>query len=143
MPIGSLNVGRDVTVNISYNNRNIVWSNVLSFEAREVMHEVLSQSLNGIVYPVNIPAYWEGAIELDRADSSVDDFFSTYEATYFSGATVPDAIIIETITNPDGSTSQFTYSGVMFRLDQAGEFRENDLVKMRISFRASLRKQNV
>lgn len=141
MPIGSLNVGRDVSLVYQSNGQNLAFARVLSFEAREVMHEVLSQGIDGVVYPVNIPAYWEGAIELDRADSSVDDFFSSYEATYFSGNTVPDSTIVETITNPDSSVTKFTYTKVMFRLDQSGEFRENDLVKMRISFRASKRKQ--
>ncbi len=65
--------------------------------------------IDGIVDFLELPQGWEGSIEVERADNTLDDYFAALEANYYSGKNITTATITETIQEPNGSISQYRY----------------------------------
>lgn len=143
MPVNSFNVGRDVSFNIyDTNSQSIVsFSIVTGIDRKAEMSEVKVKGIDGIVRHAFIPDGWRGTIEVDRADASVDNWFAYLEELYFSGRNVLGGNIQETITEVDGSISQWIYDRVAFKLTDAGAFKGDSAVKMKIEFAGSRRRR--
>ena len=76
---------------------------------------------------------------VDRSNSAVDDYFAQLESNYYAGLTIGAAQITETITEVNGGITQYRYTGVMLKLDDAGELSGENLVKQKMSWCASKR----
>ena len=142
MPVNSFNVGRDIAFAIYDNNQQAIvsFSIVTGFERKQEMKEIKVDGLDGVVRYAFLPNGWKGSIEIDRANNSVDRFFATMEALYYSGANVLGGTIQETITEADGTITQFRYERVAFHLSEAGNWKGDAAVKMKIEIAASFRK---
>jgi hypothetical protein len=119
----------------------VTFNNLTEFESKQIVAEPKSWPLNGPPIFLMIPDGWDGSFDLDRADSNADSFFASQEALYYAGFPIVSATINETIANPDGSLSQFMYVGVVLTLEDAGKKKGDDLVKMKVKFKASTRTQ--
>jgi hypothetical protein len=137
--INSVNVGRDVTVNLVSGSTGIVPLNITtSFDAKPTYDKRTSRPMNGRPIFLPIPAGWDGTFELDRQDPTLDDFFAALDAGYFNGQGVQASTINETIVNAvDGSVSVYQYVGVMLTFDQPGKKAADDMIKMTVGFQAS------
>jgi len=67
----------------------------------------------------------------------VDNYFATLESQYYAGANQLPGTIYETISEPDGSLTQWRYTGVVLKLEKAGEFSGDKKVEQSVSFMAS------
>jgi hypothetical protein len=140
MPYANFSLGKDVVLDV------ITPSGVLQlpatttgFESKPVYKREKSSPLNGINLEVPIPAGWEGSITLDRQNSAIDDFFAQQEAGYYAGQNVLQATITETISEASGAISQYRYTNVALRFDEAGKKTGDSKIQQTIGFFASQR----
>lgn len=144
MPINNYNTGRDLSVNFTLPGGNlgsVIFSNVTSWEARQRTKMVESHGIDGLNRFQEIPTGWEGSLEIDRATQNMDVALSTIENLYFAGQPVPASSITETIQEPLGGTTQWLYTGVMFKFAEHGKWQGDNKVTQRMDWVASERKQ--
>src|SRR5262249_43238712 len=82
---------------------------------------------------------WSGSFMFDRQDSAVDDYIAQLEADYFLGIQHPGSTITETITEVNGSVTQYRYTRCVFKLSDAGSWKGDSTVKMALDFMAERR----
>ena len=140
MPMNGFNVGRDITLNIvGWDGAIMDFSLLTSFDRKQATHHVQVKGIDGIVRHLEIPDGWSGSLDYERQDSKIDTYFAGLEQAYYDGVNIKGATITETIVDSDGSVSQFRYTGVMFKLDDAGAAKGDDTIKEKISWSASRR----
>ncbi len=100
--------------------------------------EIESRPLNGARIRANIPDGWRGTITYDRTDGRMDRYFAFRERMFHAGGNLPPCTIVETITEADGSVSQYRYVDVSPTFN-AGQARTNEKVEQTISWTASRR----
>jgi hypothetical protein len=141
MPIGGKSVGRDLSFTITTLNGplNITPDLVGSYTANPetVWKEWLP--ITGIEEDVVLPLRWGGTIDLIRKGPLIDQFWALFEAAYYNGVSVQPSVMIETIQEPDGSTTQWSYINTLFRLTKAGDWKGNEFVMQTLEWRAARR----
>lgn len=83
------------------------------------------------------PDGWEGSFSIDRFDSGIEDHFIALDEAYYRGENTYGGTIQETINNPDGSVSQYRYTGVELNLTSVGDRSPDDEVAYTVEFMAS------
>lgn len=141
--INGVNVGRDVTLSVVQPSGGTLSIDITtSFDSRARYDRRRTRPLNSAPISVPIPDGWEGTFEIERINSTVEQFFALIESGYFNGQGIASGSISETILNAsDGSTSTFQYTKVMFMLEDAGRKQADDVIKIRIAWEASRRTQ--
>lgn len=140
MPMNGFNVGRDVTLQIFGSNGTIQqWATLTGFDKKQETVHVQSKGMDGVIRHLELPSGWSGSIMLDRSNSNVDDYFAQLESNYYSGLNVPAAQITETITEVTGATTQYRYTGVMMKLDDAGHSAGENILSQKVSWACSKR----
>ena len=141
MPITGINIGKDIVVSIADNNGFVTVNRVKNWNAVQKTNKRESIALDGINRHMNIPIGWEGSFEMERISPDVDIYLANLELTYQNGGTIPPLTITETITEADGSITQFQFQECVIQLDSAGTWAGDDYVTQKMSFSASFRKQ--
>lgn len=141
MPMNGFTVGRDISLQIFGQNGGLVatFATITNFNAKQNTVHVQSKGIDGVIRHLYLPDGWEGAIGVDRSSSAVDDYFAQLESNYYSGVTIGAAQITQTITEVTGGLTQYRYVGVMLKLDEAGDYAGENLVKQKLSWCASKR----
>lgn len=139
MPVNGFTIGRDVAVDINMPQGPVRFSNVTGFEAKPMQSGIESKGLDGTDRFGTIPGGWQGSIDIDRANANVDIVFDQLEVLYYSGQNVPAGSITETITEPDGSITQWRYIGVAWTYEEHGSFQGDQKVSQKASWKASRR----
>lgn len=140
MPMNGFSVGRDISLNlIGYDGAIHSFGLQTHFDARMMTNKVAIKGLDGVVRYLEIPDGWDGTFTYVKQDDQLDAYFASLEAAYYAGANVPASSITETIENPDGSYSQYRFTGVMMRLDDAGAWAGDRDVTLKVSWCASRR----
>lgn len=133
-------VGRDVLIDITLSTGPLrLPSTTTGFDAKQETKEINSHGLDGVNRFAELPAGWKGTVEMDRSDSTIDDYFAQLEADYYAGKLTSPATITETISEANGTVSQYRYIGVVFKFAEAGKKRGDDKVMQSIAFSASKR----
>lgn len=141
MPVtNGFTVGRDISLDL-YTSRGPLPlpPTVTSFHAKPVYKTINSHVLGGQNLTAQLPSGWEFTIEIDRSDDSIDAYFAQAEADYYAGIAVPPGTITETITEADGSVSQYRYTKVSLKFDDAGNKQGDNKVTQSFSGSASQR----
>lgn len=141
MPINKFNEGSDVAIDFVGPSGPIRVSNITSFTKRQMTKRESSSGIDGVTHFQYIPGGWEGSIALDRFNRIADDAIHQFEQLYFDGADVPPCVIVETITEPDGTQSQWRYVGVMFAMPQGGAAEQGKKISQTLEWCASFRKR--
>ncbi len=140
MAVNGYTVGRDRTLIITGNNGISASFKVLTMSSsRQVTAPVKIVKMDGTVDHLELPNGWEGSIEVERQDSTMDDYFATLESQYYAGQDILPARIAETITEAGGVLSQYAYTGVMLKYSAAGDYKGDGSVKQKMDFVASRR----
>jgi hypothetical protein len=141
MPINNMSIGKDVSVVIitPTGALNIPAAAITSFSVQPVTDNESRMGMDGVMRSLVTPTGWKGAFDVDRMNSSIEDWWASVEAAYFAGQNVPSGTITETITNPDGSISQYRYTGVVFDLNDLGAREPSKVIKQKLGFMASRR----
>ncbi|MFC4526416.1 hypothetical protein ISN76_12910 [Dyella halodurans] len=140
MPFGNFNTGKDVVIDVITPSGVLqLPATVTSFESKPIYNRIKSKPLNGINLEVDIPEGWEGSIGLDRQNSAIDDFFAQQELAYYAGQNVLMGTLTETIAEASGAISQYRYTNVSLRFDEAGKKTGDNKITQTIGFFASQR----
>lgn len=144
MPVNGFTVGRDVTITISGpGNTSIVIpaNQVTSFDAKPGKREVWSRPLNQPPMPVYMPDGWRGRVTIDRTDATLDTFLANLEQSFWQGQNQLAGSVLETITEDDGSVTQWQYPQAMFWVDDPGTYHADGIVQQHLEFCAGQRKR--
>ena len=137
----SFSTGRDTQLVVIGGNGRIDLSHVTSFDSRQMTQSVRVSRLDGNHVGVELPKGWEGSFELERGDSSVEDFIAATEQAYFAGTTASPNSMYQYVTETDGSVSTYQYDSVVFRLSNAGQWKGDSAVRQKLEFFASRRRR--
>lgn len=140
MPVGGFTIGRDVAVIFNLPQGPVKFSNLTGFTRKQISTGIESKGLDGVDRFGEIPSGWEGTVELDRANPNLDRAIAYLEGLYYAGQNVPGSTFSETTTNPDGSITQFRYTGVALKFDNAGDAKGDAKVTQTFSWKASRRR---
>ncbi|HTR17160.1 MAG TPA: hypothetical protein VMI52_09025 [Acetobacteraceae bacterium] len=141
MPINTFSVGRDCQVVVMGPAGRVDLTHVTSFESRQITQPVRVDRLDGVQMAAELPKGWEGSFEVERGSSAVDDFISSAEQAFLTNGSVPAGTLYQYVTEVDGSTSTYQYSGVVFKLTNAGTWKGDSSVKQKLEFFASRRQR--
>lgn len=140
MPQNGYSIGRDITLNVVTSAGQLAINKITGFNTKQETSKTKIKRLDGITDSLRFFDGWSGTFDVERSDSIVEDYFIQLEANYYAGINEQPATILETITNPDGSTSQYRYERVILTLDDAGDWKGDATVKIKVSFEASRKK---
>jgi hypothetical protein len=141
--VNGFNVGKDISLSVQNPNGNLLMVGLTSFSSKKGTIKLKSKRLGGKTFHGNIPDGWSGTFKIDRVDPSVDIFFANADAGYYAGQSAPEGTIQEVISELDGSTTTWQYTGVVLTLDDAGNWEGDKKVEQTISFEATDRTQVV
>jgi len=139
MPLDGLTSGIDHKITITDINGVQQFSIIEDFSAKEDAPISTQIAMDGQVRHPKFHQGWSGSFTLQRNTPFTDTYFALQEASYYLGADQIPATITETITENDGTVSQWQYSQVVLVFDDAGTFSGTDIVKQRVSFMAARR----
>lgn len=141
MPLNSYTVGRDVQVDINTAYGVVTIPVVISFDAKPKVNQIDVTKITGETDTLMIPKNWEGTIEAERQDSTLDSWWAQWESDYFAGISRAAGTITETITESDGSTSVYRYTGVQFNFTDPGKKQGDQTVRQTFTFTSKRRLQ--
>lgn len=142
MPASEYNVGRDIALTIYTTDAGpLDFGLQTKFDAKPVYAEIKVVGLDGVMRPAYLPEGHQGNFDYVRQDSQIDDYFCALEANYYDGGDLPSGTITETITEVDGSISQYRYEGIALKADDAGSWAGNKEVALKVDFMASRRRK--
>lgn len=139
MPMNNFSVGRDIILAITTATGTLSTHNVTKFSSKPEYKKSKVNPLDGRIIHQRFPDGWTGTLEIERADSSIDDYFAADEAGYYAGNNSSPCSITEIIQEPDGSVSEYQYTGVVLSLTNAGDWSSDTTVKQTLSFDAARR----
>lgn len=139
MPVNGFSVGRDVALTINTPEGVVRFPLITGFDAKPEVATQKVKGLDGLVRNVVFHDGWTGSFDIERQDSSLDDYWAQIEADYFAGFSSGAATITETITEVSGAVSQYRFDGVVLKLDDPGNWKGDATVKQKLSFMASRR----
>jgi hypothetical protein len=139
MPVNGFSVGKDVSLTVTTSSGPLTMTGLNSFTAKPLFTDLKSKRLDGMTYFGEIPDGWTGSFKLDRLGPAVDTFFATAEAAYYAGQNIPAGTIQEVILEADGTTTTWQYTGVVLKLDDAGDWKGDARVEQTITFNATTR----
>lgn len=141
MSVGGQSLGKDVRVviNTAAGVLNIPPAAITKFDAQPTVGDEKRIGLDGEARHLITHEGWKGSFEIDRFDSTLDDYWAQAEAAYYAGQTLPYATIQETIQEPSGQISQYRYEKVVLKVTDIGSREGNKPVKMKLEFMASRR----
>ena len=143
MPQSGISVGSDARFDILTPTGALSLPTLLSFDAKKITHKTKINPLNGLPINLQFNDGWEGSFDVARADGTLDDYFAAMEAAQYAGANIAAGTIHQTITNPDGTVSQYMFTGVQLYYDDAGSYKALADVTQRVSFLAQGRQKVV
>jgi hypothetical protein len=141
MPINAFSIGRDCQLVVIGPQGRVDLTYVSGFESRQMTQSVRLDRLDGIPMGAELPKGWEGSFEVERGTSAIDDFIAMAEQTYFNQGSLPAGTVYQYVTEVDGSTSTYEYSGVVFKLANAGAWKGDASVKQKLEFFSTQRQR--
>lgn len=135
------NTGRDFVLDITKPDGSILRLKALTgYTVEQMIREDNVEKLDGTVDFIKLPKGWGGTVEFERTDDTVDAFFAQMEADYYAGKNTPVATFTETISNPDGSVSQYRFTNVALQYSEPGaRGGAQHTIKQKIKWNASRR----
>jgi len=141
MPINAFSIGRDCQLVVIGPQGRVDLTYVSGFESRQMTQAVRLDRLDGIPMGAELPKGWEGSFEVERGNSDLDDFIAQAEQIYFVQGSLPAGTIYQYVAEVDGSTSTYQFSGVVFKLANAGDWHGDASVKQKLEFFATQRQR--
>lgn len=141
MPVNEFSVGRDIVLDIVAPDGPKRFDLVVGWNAKQETNDLRVKGLDGHVRHMYLPDGWSGTMEFERKNSELDKFFANLEDSYYQGENLGTMSITETVSEPDGTVSQFRYEGCQMKLDDSGDWRGDQSIRLRVSWMAARRKK--
>lgn len=139
MPINSYSIGKDISYSVVTPSGTLTLNGKTDYSIKPMFTDLRHKGLDGINVNGFIPDGWQIELRFDRADPNVDNYFAQLEADYFAGVNQQGGTIYETIVEKDGSVSQYRYTNVILKYDNAGDWKGDSLVQISVTAMASRR----
>lgn len=139
MPINGFSVGKDLILTVVTGAGPINFNLITDFKSKQDTTEQKIKGIDGITRHVRFQEGWSGSFEVSRQDHALDDYFAQIESNYYAGVQDTEVTITETITEVDGSVTQWRFREVLLKYDDAGDYKGDSEVKQQVSFIASRR----
>lgn len=139
MPVNGYTVGKDIQLTIVVPSGVLNLTKITGFRSKQDVIDQKVKPLDGITDYLRFFDAWSGSFTLDRTDGTLDDYFSALEANFYAGLTEGPVSITETIQEVSGAVSQYRYTRVLLKYDDAGEFAGDKTVTQTVSFVAGRR----
>jgi hypothetical protein len=139
MPFNTFSVGSDCQLVVMGPFGRVDLAHVTGFEANQVTQAIRVDRLDGVQLGAELPKGWSGTFTLDRGSPVTDDFIAAIEQAYFAGQPISGGTLYQYVNEPDGSTSTYQFSGVVFKMTSAGAYRGDAPVTQKLDFFASSR----
>lgn len=144
MPQNGYSIGKDITLTVMTSAGQLQINEITGFHSKQETTKSKVKKISGQTRTLRFFDGWSGSFDVERADSVVEDYFIQLEANYYAGVEEQPVTIMETIQNPGGKPpSQYLYTGVILSLDDAGDWKGDATVKIRVSFEAERKVQVV
>ena len=140
--VGDMSIGKDVAVDIVQADGSILrLGNITSFDRKPVTKQINSDGIDGVPRKGVIPGGWKLSFDIDREGPSADDWWALYEDNYYANRPLQNVMITETISEPDGTVTQWRYVGVALHFSDAGNWKADAVTKMKLEGEASYRQK--
>lgn len=110
---------------------------VESFNSKEEAAVIKTIGMDGTIRFRKLSQGWSGSVTLQRNSNFTDAYFAAQEVGYYLGQDQFPITITETITENDGTTSQYQYTNIVLVLDDAGMYSGTDIVRETFSFQGA------
>jgi hypothetical protein len=141
MPYNTFSVGSDCQLVVIGPFGRVDLAHVIGFEVSQITRPIRVDRLDGVQLGAELPKGWSGNFALDRGSSAADDFIATIEQAYLAGQPIGAGTLYQYVNEPDGSSSTYQFSGVVFKLSSAGTYRGDEAVAQKLEFYASSRRR--
>lgn len=136
---GGYNTGKDVAIDINTPTGPIRLPKIMNFDSKPKVTNQEITPLNGQTDELMIPKGWTGTFEAERVDSTLDDWWATFESNYYAGINQDPATITETIQEIGGGETRYRYTHVVLKLEDAGKKEGDKTIRQSMSFTARRR----
>lgn len=140
MPAAGLTIGADsklTFVDVNGINRFLLLSNFTFKEDANINKKVM---MDGEVRLPKFHTGISGSFNIERSNNDTDAYFASQEAAYYLGGDQLPMTITQTITESNGTVSQYQFTNVVLVLENGGSYSGEESVSMSVSFMASRRK---
>ena len=141
MPVSGFTVGRDLALVINTASGTLRLSLMTNFDAKPTVVDGKVLGMDGVVRHIIHHQGHTGSITIERQDSTLDDFWCQQEEDYYTGFNNAEGYISETITEANGTVSQYRYTGVVLKLTDSGKYSGDKTVQQSLEFMASRKKK--
>lgn len=131
-------IGRDCRITVLWDGSRVDLRDVTSFTANQETQALRAFPLNSVPTEYNLPNGWRGSFQIARANAVLDTLVAAIESGYWNAGTIASGTLYQYITEADGSTSTWEYSGISMKLSTDAWAAEN-LVHQTVQFFASTR----
>lgn len=140
MPNNGFSESRDVTLSFVSGSKGVLSFNLITeFSSQPITEEFKSNGLDGVNRNATFERGWRGQFTIERRNQALDLYFAAKEDDYYLGRIRQECHITELIQEADGSITRWRYTGVVLRLNDAGNWRSGSTVKQSVSFVADRR----
>jgi len=139
MSLDGLSAGQSVKLTITDPSGVKKFELLRSFKSKQVSNIESRVYIDGRTRHPKFYKGWEGTFEFDRGSSAIDDYFNQQESAYYLGGDQINCTITQTITEINGSTSQYVFSDVVLNYDDAGTASGEEVITQSVSFECSRR----
>ncbi|HVZ09327.1 hypothetical protein [Rhodopila sp.] len=141
MALTTFSIGRDTQIVIMGSTGRIDISHVIAFESRQMTTPIRVSRIDGTQLGTELPRGWEGTFEVERGTSILDDFIAGIEQSFYNGNPIQPGTMYQYVTEADGSVSTYQFSGVVFKLANAGTWKGDAAVRQKLEFFATQRQR--
>jgi hypothetical protein len=143
MPLNGLTSGIDHKLVFTDINGVENFTIIENFNSKEDATTDKVVAMDGTVRHPKFHQGWSGSFVLERNSNFMDNYIAAQEASYYEGLDQIPITITETITENDGTVSQYQYTNVVIYLEDAGNYSGTEIVKQNATFMASRKLQLV
>lgn len=143
MPLNGLSSGIDHKLTFTDANGVQNFTIIENFTSKEDATTDKLVAMDGTVRHPKFHQGWSGSFVLERNSNFMDNYIAAQEAAYYQGLDQINLTITETITENNGTVSQYQYLQVVIYLEDAGNWSGTEIVKQSASFVASRKVQLV
>ncbi|WP_234775175.1 hypothetical protein [Paraburkholderia tropica] len=139
MAANTFNIGRDGLQLTTFDATlgQVQFNGLTGFTAKPRYKKLESEGADGVTRFRNVPNGHEGTFEIDRVDSSAEAYFAQKESNFFAQYPPSQSTITQTVTELDGTVTQWQYTNVEMALENAGDWKALDKVPLQVSWSAS------
>lgn len=142
MPTNAQNVGRDVSIDVVSANGQVRRFPIRTgFSSKQDTVAIKTKGADGRLYFAELPDGWSGSLDFERASSALDDYFAATEEDYYAGRNLDVLSITETIREVNGAVTQWRYTNVAMKYDDAGSKTGDATIKQKVSWMADRRRK--